>query len=398
MVVTMLICICAGFGYAWSVFQNPLIKSHGWTDSLVSLTFTINVVSSTLTSLFLGSLIKKAGIRKSVLGGAVLFGVGMFLSGIITGDVWELYVFYGFMTGVGVGLIYPPLMSYVVRLFPDKTGLASGLGTAAYGSGAIIWAPVATSIINGADVGMAFRVFGIGFFVLIAAGSFVLKEPPQNFMETKGNTGSKVQAGGLTRLQMVKTPAFYLMLAVFSFALVSGIMVISQASSILQLRCSFESTTAAVFVSVFSAANMAGRFIWGSLSDKIGNKKAVMGILAICVICMALMAAFNQPVIVIILMALTASCYGGAAAIVTPMTAEVFGPEHITENYGVMYVVFGIAGLIGPLLASALKDAWVGGYTLSFVLAAVIAVVGLVITFVFKFSPYKNAEGGNDGK
>lgn len=391
MITAMLICICAGFGYAWSVFQNPFIRTFGWKDSLVSLTYTITVLCSTLTSLLLGAVIRKLGIRKSVLIGGIMFGVGLFLTGILSHSIWELYLFYGFLTGVGTGLVYPQVMSYVVRIFPEKTGLASGLGTAAYGSGAIIWAPLASGLIQSMSLGAAFRIFGIGFFVIIVAGSFLLVEPPSDLA---ANTVKKesVPSAGLNRAEMVRTGRFYCMVAIFTFALVAGVLVISQASSIVQVRNHYSESAAALFVSVFSAANMAGRFLWGSISDRIGKANALKGVLAVCTVSMALMAVITQPVISVVLMAITASCYGGTASVLTPITAEVFGAEHITENYGVMYIVFGIASLIGPLLATSLKDIGPTSYTVAFIAAAVLACAGLILSFAIKLTPYKKKD------
>ena len=156
LIAALIICLFAGIGYAWSVFQNPFIRHYGWTDSAVALTYTITVLCSTLTSLLFGALIRKMGIRISVLTGGIMLGAGLFLTGFMSHSIWELYLFYGFLTGVGTGLVYPQAMSYVVRLFPEKPGVASGLGTAAYGAGSMLWAPVASALIRGISLQMAF--------------------------------------------------------------------------------------------------------------------------------------------------------------------------------------------------------------------------------------------------
>ena len=142
LIAAMVICVCAGFGYAWSVLQNPIVEQFGWSDSGVALTYTIMVLCSTMTPLFFGSLIRRLSTRLVVVIGALLFGAGLFLTGEMA-RLWQLYLFYGIIAGLGVGFIYPSMMAYVVRLFPDRSGMASGLGTAAYGSGAILWAPTA---------------------------------------------------------------------------------------------------------------------------------------------------------------------------------------------------------------------------------------------------------------
>ena len=195
-IAALIICVCAGFGYSWSVLQGPIAQKFGWNEGAVSLTFTITVVCSTMSPLFFGSVIQKITTRRCVLIGGILFGAGLVLSGIMT-SLWQLYAFYGVLSGLGCGFVYPSLMAYVVKLFPDKAGLASGLGTAAYGSGAIIWAPTAASIIVRTSICTALISLGIVFLVIILVGDLFLKEVPdewQSLMTQGGTHTSKISA------------------------------------------------------------------------------------------------------------------------------------------------------------------------------------------------------------
>ena len=171
LISAMVICVCAGFGYAWSVLQTPIIAQFGWADSGVALAYTITVVCSTMAPLLFGGLIRRMSSRLCVAVGAVLFGAGLFAAGLMS-QLWQLYLFYGVISGLGVGFIYPSMMAYVVRLFPDRSGMASGLGTAAYGSGAILWAPTAAVLMEKVGLGSAFRVLGVLFAALAALASF----------------------------------------------------------------------------------------------------------------------------------------------------------------------------------------------------------------------------------
>ena len=407
MAAALIISLCAGFGYAWSVLQAPIIEIHGWSDSSVSLAYTLTVVCSTLTSLCLGAFIRKMGTKKSVLLGSVLFGGGLFLTGVMT-SLWQLYFFYAVLTGVGTGLIYPVLMAYVVKLFPEKPGLASGLGTAFYGAGAMLWAPTAAGIIEGVSFKAACMILGGGFFVIIAALSFLIKDPTEAFIEAMSR---KVQPDddaeeekfsesenelsaddNFRRYEMVRTKTFYLTAATFALGLIAGVIVISQASPIMQRQFGMEPVAAATFVSVFSACNMAGRFGWGAVSDKTGIRKAVLYVFAVCILSMALISIVKNDLVGIVALCLAASCYGGLASMLTPFTAQLFGSKYITENYGVMYLVFGVASLVGPLLASGIYSG-MGSYTMAFVLAGVLAVIGQMISLFIK-KPVKNAGSG----
>ena len=122
MAAALVICICAGFGYAWSVLQNPIVTQFGWADSGVALAYTITVLCSTMAPLLFGSLIRRISTRLGVVVGAVLFGGGLLLTSFMN-QLWQLYLFYGIISGLGVGFIYPSMMAYVVRLFPDRSGL-----------------------------------------------------------------------------------------------------------------------------------------------------------------------------------------------------------------------------------------------------------------------------------
>ena len=183
---------------------------------------------------------------------------------------------------------------------------------------------------------------------------------------------------------MVRTGGFWLMVVTFTFGLVAGVIIISQASPILQQSLNYTSATAAIFVSVFAACNMAGRFVWGSLSDKLGLRNTAGVVFVLCILAMGLLAVTGQEVPMLVLMGLAASCYGGLASILTPLTAKMFGARYITENYGVMYVVFGLASLIGPSLATTFKSMAGGSYTGAYVTAAVLAAAGLVLSRLLK--------------
>ena len=381
------ICVCAGFGYAWSVLQTPIIAGYGWPDSQVSLTYTITVVCSTMAPLLFGAPIRKLGTRRCVMVGAVLFGGGLFCTGLMQ-SVWQLYFCYGILSGLGCGFIYPSMMAYVVRLYPDRAGMASGIGTAAYGSGAILWAPVMVKLMDSLSLSLAFRILGIAFLAVILVGSLLLREPPEDFAAAIGAAGTAGKesgcAGGLRRGEMVRTPAFYCMVAVFTCGLVAGVIVISQAAPILQQSYDFPASRAALFVSLFAACNMAGRFLWGGLSDRLGIQKTVTAVFALCILSMAALAAAPNAVAAVCAMALAASCYGGFASVLTPLTSRMFGPRYITENYGVMYVVFGLASLIGPALVVRCKAAAGGSYTGAFLAAAALALAGLVLSRFLK--------------
>lgn len=379
MISTLAICICIGFVYAWSVLQNPIVVKFQWVDTKVTLAYTMNIICSNVIAMILGSIIRKISIRTCVLIGSVLFGLGLLATGFVT-YIWQLYLFYGIVGGFGTGLIYPQLMSYVVRLYPERTGIASGIATAAYGSGAVIWAPVSTAFINNVGISNTFKILGIVFLIVCVAFSLLLKDPPEGFREALIPRKTKQVVGtdlDMNRGQMLKTARFYMTIGAFSCGLVAGVIIISNASPILQDTLSYTVERAALFVSVFSLCNVGGRFLWGTLSDRIGLYNAITGVFAVCILSMALLVFFGTEVVMIVGMGLAASCYGGLASMLTPFTGLSFGYRYITENFGCMFVVYGIASLIGPVLATKLKTP--DGYTGAFLVTCALAIIGLVV-------------------
>lgn len=397
-IAALFVSVCAGFGYAWSVFQTPIVESFGWDVADVSLTFTVTIVMSTMSPLFFGGFIKKLKTKHVILIGGIFVGTGLFFTSFIT-SVLTLYLAYGVLAGIGVGLIYPSLMSYSVMLFPDKKGLASGCMAAAYGSGAVIWAPVAANIIEKSTLGAAFRTLGLCFFIVIIIGSFFLKQIPEGFIEKIQTKVSESQVKSQsvtkkvedkTRWQMTKTLTFYIMIVTFTFGTTSGLMVIGQASPILQSTLAFTSAKAAIFVGILSLFNTLGRLFWGTISDKLGRFNVMICLFIIAGISMLSLTMTVTPVLVIVAMALVASCYGAFSTVIAPCTADMFGTKNLTENYGLMYIVFGFASILGPRIAVTCKEMSGGSYAIAFMVAASLSLIGLLLVIYLKHKVTRN--------
>lgn len=403
LVAAIIACICIGFIYAWSVLQTPLVEQHGWLDTKVTIAYTLIVLLSSMTSIIFCGFVKKHSLRTCIMLGAVLFGGGIAATAFAV-TIWQLYLFYGAIAGFGAGFIYPQMMSYVVKLFPERSGLASGIGTAAYGSGAVIWAPVTTRLIDGFGLKNTFIVLGIIFFIAAFVAAFLLVEPPEGFREAiladkqqkeaYSNTNNQLEefvGGGknntegisveinLTRGQMIRMGRFYLLAVIFICGLVAGVIMISQASPILQQTWGYPPAKAAVFVSVFAICNMAGRFLWGSMSDKIGLFNTATCVFALCILSMVGLCSINIEIVQLAAMAIATSCYGGFASILTPFVGRLFGYKYVTENFGVIYIVFGIASLIAPVLATTVKNISNGSYVGAYLVAAVLGGIGILL-------------------
>ncbi len=380
-----------GLAYTWSVLQSPFVAALGGdaVKSTVVLCYTVTVVASTMSPSVLGSFTRKLGPKKTILIGALMFGLGYIISGR-TSNMVVFYLSFGIGTGVGSGLIYPTIMGYLATLFPDKRGTISGVVAGVYGGAAIIWSPLLASIISSKSLATATLIAGIIALVVIVPVSLMIQPVPEGYNEYKMSTvakkevkvGKKTNLPDLTRGEMVKTVMFYVALTAFAFGCTSGMMVISQISSIMQESFALTATEAALYVSVMSFMSMCGRFLWGTVTDHFDKYVTLSIICGLPIIAMAIAAVSNTMMITVVCLAVTALCYGGFGSTITPITADLFGGKHVTENYGVMYLAFGFAGLVGPQLAVRLGNG--GNYTMAFVVAAIISVIAFAMALIVR--------------
>ena len=312
-----------------------------------------------------------------------------FAAGLMS-QLWQLYLFYGVISGLGVGFIYPSMMAYVVRLFPDRSGMASGLGTAAYGFGAILWAPTAAALMEKVGLGSAFRVLGVLFAAVILLGSLLLAEPPEGFhrhirRQRWAGERRRPEPGtdGAHRGLLPDGGGIYLRPGGRSDRHQPGLphppadpRLRPRPGRPLRQRVLRLQHGRPLRVGQPLRPAGPGQHRWGGVpaAHPVHGCPVVTGARARC--------SF---------MGVAASCYGGLASLLTPLTARMFGPRYITENYGVMYVVFGLASLIGPSLATTFKTAGGGSYTGAYVTAAVLAVIGLALSRSLK-APSRKGE------
>ncbi len=389
-VVCLIAAFVVGLAYTWSVLQSPFVQNLGGdaVKSTVVLCYTVTVVASTMSPSILGSFTKKLGPKKTILIGTILFGLGYIISGRTTNMV-VFYLSFGLGTGIGSGLIYPTIMGYINTIYPDKRGVVSGVIAGVYGGAAIIWSPVLANIISSKSLATATTVAGVIALVVIGIASFFIGTFEDDYIEYKaslvkasGKKGVKTNLPDLTRGEMVKTSMFYVALIAFAFGCTSGMMVISQVSSIMQEGYALTATEAAVYVSIMSFMSMIGRFLWGTVTDHFDKYVTLSIICGLPVIAMIIASISNSQMLTVVCLGITACCYGGFGSTITPITADLFGQKHVTENYGVMYLAFGFAGLIGPQLAVKLGAN--GNFSTAFLAASIISLIALICAIVVK--------------
>ena len=379
-----------GLAYTWSVLQMPFVTQLGGdaVKATVVLCYTVTVISSTMSPSVFGSLIRKLGPKKTILIGTILFGLGYIISGQTT-NMAVFYLTFGLGTGIGSGFIYPTIMGYLATLYPDKRGTVSGVVAGVYGGASIIWSPLLAQIIASGSLGKATLLAGVIALIVIIPVSFMIQPVPEDYIEYKQSliqpvkkTGKKTSLPDLTRGEMVKTSMFYVALIAFAFGCTSGMMVISQISPIMQESFALTATKAAFYVSIMSLMSMLGRFLWGTVTDHFDKYVTLSIICGLPVIAMSIATLGTAQNITVVCLAVTALCYGGFGSTITPITADLFGAKHVSENYGVMYLAFGFAGLIGPQLAVRLGTG--GNYGPAFLGAAILSAIAFVMALLVR--------------
>lgn len=385
-VAALIAAFTIGLGYTWSIIQTPLVQKLGGDSvtATVVLCYTVTVLFSTMSPTVLGGFTKHLKANQMVILGGALFGIGYLTCGHISTPPM-LFLTYALGTGLGTGFIYPTLMGYAASILPKKQGIASGLMAGVYGGAAIIWSPILARIIENNGLTSTFNLIGILSLILLIGAGLIIKPVPKGYVAykksgiaTSGNkaASTKNTVIDLNRGQMIKTGMFYVTLIAFAFGLTSGMMVISQASQILQKGYSMTALQAAGYVSLISLMSMTGRILWGAVTDHTNKYITLCIICTLPILTMGILATSPSVGLAIACMSVTALCYGGFGGTITPITADLFGTKYITENYGVMYLTFGIAGLIGPRVAVTLQNG--GNYSKPFMVGAFLALISLI--------------------
>ncbi len=396
----VLIQLCLGAIYAWSVFTKPLVEA-GWTKAQTQGVFAAGLATFAIIMVIAGRIMPKLGPRVVAMAGGVVLGLGYLLAGLIGGTSFAgIFILIGIVGGAGIGLAYVVPIAVGMRWFPDKKGLITGLAVAGFGFGALLWVKLAGSwgqLIASQGLSTTFIIYGIVFLAAVVIGGLWMKYPPEGWQPTgwsppKQEGGAKLTgAVDYTSGEMLKTPQYYMILFTFIFGASAGLMSIGlmklfpmialQANGIEEAAASAIAGTAmAVF---FSLANGIGRIAWGAISDKLGRKLSIalmMGVQGIIVILFQWMA--GTPALLYVGATLIGFNFGGNFALFPTMTADTFGTKYVGMNYGWVFLAYGVGGIFGPMLGGILGD--MGNFPLAFTICGILCLVAAGIISMVK--------------
>jgi OFA family oxalate/formate antiporter-like MFS transporter len=379
--------IALGAVYAWSVFRIPLTKSFGWTISEVTLTFTIAIFVLGLAAFGGGLWMRRAGPRTVALTAGVLYGLGVFLASFSGGRLWWLYCSYGVIAGVGLGLGYIVPVATLVKWFPDRRGLITGLAVAGFGAGALITAPIATRLIASAGVLRTFAILGAAYFVAVTGGALFMRNPPDGYRPAGWTPSATLQqqraARAFTLGEAIRSWQWYGLWTLLFLNTTAGIAVISQAAPMFQEITSISAARAASIVGIISIANGAGRLLWAWLSDVVGRRPVFLAMFLLQAIIFWLLPSAHSLTLFAALTVAVLLCYGGGFGTMPAFAADYFGAEHVGSIYGLMLTAWGVAGVLGPTLIATLRERS-GGYDSALRLIAGLMLVSAVIPLLVR--------------
>src|SRR5712691_1962327 len=359
-VAAVLMQMALGAVYAWSVFRNPLATRFGWSNAEVTLTFTITILVLGFSAFPGGLWMNRRGPRIVAITGGVLYGMGVFLASFADHRLWWLYISYGLMGGIGLGFGYIVPVAVLVKWFPDRRGLITGVAVGGFGAGALVTAPVATRLIESVGVLRTFAYLGVAFLVVtVLAGSF-MRNPPVGW-RPEGWTPSASQVSHRSAREYalgeaLRTPQWWALWVILLLNITAGISLISQESPIFQEVAGVSAVTAAGMVGIVSIGNAIGRVFWAWASDVITRRATFVAMFLVqAALFWALPGVESAAVLTIVSFAIL-MCYGGEFGTMPASVAGYFGSKNVGPVYGLMLTAWGIASAIGPLLIARLRE------------------------------------------
>lgn len=354
--------ISIGSVYSWSVFSKPLIKMFGWNLKDVSLTFSLAIIFLGLSAAFMGKWVEKQGPKRAATLAACFFGAGLLGAGfsILLKSLPLLYLTYGMIGGIGLGIGYISPVSTLVKWFPDKRGMATGLAIMGFGFASMIAGPVIVYLIARVGIANTFFILGAFYFILMIASASYLEQPPQNWMvdAVKSQISKKKHAdlAMVTANEAVKTVRFYFLWIMLFINITCGIAIISVASPMAQEIAKMSAVSAATMVGLMGIFNGLGRIGWASASDRIGRPVTYVLFFAIQIVAFLFLPKVQHPILFQAIIFLILTCYGGGFASIPAYIGDIFGTKQLAAIHGYILTAWAVAGYLGPTIVATIRE------------------------------------------
>ncbi|GAK49995.1 major facilitator superfamily MFS_1 [Candidatus Moduliflexus flocculans] len=403
--------LCLGTVYAWSFFQNPIVKAYGWTNAQTAWTFSIAIFMLGISAAWGGIHLPKFGPKTLAMSGGILYAIAHFISAyaLSISNLPLLYVGYGVIGGIGLGLGYVTPVATASKWFPDKQGFVTGMVVMGFGFGSLVMSKILGPFfmeMTGNNLVFVFAYIGVAIFICLTIAGAFLQMPPAGYAPV-GYTSPATRVAAtdaeepLTAKQCIISPKFAMMWLMFFFNIVAGIMFIAFQSPLLQdlLKLRIDAGTdlsapeisaslasaGATLIAISSLCNGIGRFFWGGMSDKIGRVQTFRLILGTQFAVFLLLLVVTHPWLFGMLVCYVLLCYGGGFGTMPSFVKDTFGVKFMPVVYGAILTAWGCAGVVGPQIVAGMKDRFAAeAGTYSFAAGAACLFAGFLIALFLK--------------
>ena len=372
-----------GQAYAFSVFKNPLLALHGadgsaWNLKEIGYIFSIAIAFLGISAALFGAWLEKAGPRRAMFYAAICFGAGFFIAslGASTHQLALIYLGYGVVGGIGLGLGYISPVSTLIKWFPDRPGLATGLAIMGFGGGAMIGGPLANQLMSHfkaagqPSIPYTMMTMGLLYFIFMMFGVFTIRVPQDGWKPTNWTPSTKqsalISTHNVAVAQAWRTPQFWLLWVILFTNVTAGIGILEQAAPMIQdlFKGRITPTAAVGFVGILSIFNMAGRFFWASVSDFLGRKVTyfiffILGTGLYFFLPLTRAENLNSVPLFVAVSAILLSMYGGGFATIPAYLKDLFGGFNVSAIHGRLLTAWSTAGIVGPLIVNGILDHYV---------------------------------------
>jgi MFS transporter, OFA family, oxalate/formate antiporter len=368
--------------YAWGVIAKALVIEWHWSKTDAALPFTVSTAAFAIMMIFAGRMQDRLGPRRVALLGGIMFGVGLIASSAAHSP-FPMLLTYGVLGGMGIGLCYSATTPPAIKWFPlEKKGLVTGMVVSGVGLAAVYVSPLTQGLLKATSIPQTFFILGLGATLSICLLSCLLTNPPAGYQPAAAGAGAarpRIAAGPqLDWHEMIRTPGFYRLWAMFALTASAGLMIIAHVAIIAKEQARWE--WGFVPVALLAIFNTLGRIVSGYVSDRIGRRQTMLLAFLLQAGNMFAFTFYTSPGLLVFGSAFTGLCYGTIFTLMPAATADSYGVRNLGVNYGLVFTAFGVAGILGPILGGRIRDLS-GTYTTSYVISAVMLLVGAALAF-----------------
>ena len=390
--------ICLGMAYGRSVFKKPLMGTEHWAETSVQLNFTLAIFFLGVGTIIGGLWQDKVGPRKVATTAGIIFGLGYMIAGFSAShhSLNGLYLGYGVLTGIGMGMGYICPVATLVKWFPDMRGLMTGVAVCGYGFGAAVMSPFAAWEVKAYSVSAAFWTLGIIYLIVVVGAAQFYANPPQGWRpagwEPRTAVAKAASTYDFTVGEAMGTWQFYLLFLLLFLNVSAGIMIISQASPMAQEMVGMTVLQAAGMVSVISICNGLGRVFWAWVADHIGRAQVYFLLFAIQVVVFFTLPRVHNWTLFTALFAVIGLCYGGGFGTMPSFTADFFGAKAMGGIYGIILLAWGVAAIPSPIMIAHIHQN-LGKYAPAINVITIVMLISLIFPILARWRPSHERAG-----